>query len=200
MSSPTRSRAAIFISTSPPPRSRRVIGTLPRRIFRPRSAAPVTSIGEYALASRHSLTSVTLPDGLKSIGNYAFKRCRVLNDINIPESVTSIGDSAFVECYRLSSITLPEGLTKIGYSVFDNTALTSITIPSTVTCIENDAFNRCSSLRNVYFFGNAPSLAENAFLCHERPDTLLYREKKVGRARNGTTCRPTHFTAALSAN
>ena len=53
----------------------------------------VTSIGESAFESS-SLTSVTIPDSVKSIGEYAFRYCTSLTSIDIPDSVMSIDEFA----------------------------------------------------------------------------------------------------------
>lgn len=54
----------------------------------------VTSIGEWAFRDCNSLSSVTIPESVKSIGRSAFLRTS-LTSVTIPESVTSIGNSAF---------------------------------------------------------------------------------------------------------
>jgi hypothetical protein len=60
----------------------------------------------------------------------------------VPNSVTSIGDDAFSNCFSLSSLTIPKSVTSTGYGAF--------------AC---PLFNPC----NIYFEGNAPSLAVSAF-------------------------------------
>ena len=62
---------------------------------------------------RCSLTSINLPDSVKSIGNSAFSGCKSLTSINIPDSVTSIGESAFSGCKSLTSINIPDSVIKI---------------------------------------------------------------------------------------
>ncbi|WP_051588957.1 leucine-rich repeat domain-containing protein [Ruminococcus sp. NK3A76] len=57
----------------------------------------VTSIWHHAFMCG-SITSVVLPDGVKSIGGSAFLGCPGLKSVTIPNSVTSIGDDAFNGC------------------------------------------------------------------------------------------------------
>ena len=65
----------------------------------------MTSIGNYAFSDCSGLTSIEIPNGVKSIGNWAFSGCSGLTSITIPNSVTSIGEMAFYGCYGLTSIT-----------------------------------------------------------------------------------------------
>ena len=58
----------------------------------------VKSIGNYTFCGCQGLTSVTIPEGVKSIGNYAFSDCSGLTTVSIPSSMTSIGTSAFNGC------------------------------------------------------------------------------------------------------
>ena len=67
-----------------------------------------------------NITSITIPDSVKTIGNYAFSWCESLTSINIPDSVTTIGDGAFKGCSSLTSITLPNGVTSIGKRAFED--------------------------------------------------------------------------------
>ena len=64
----------------------------------------MTSIGSGAFAECN-LTSVTIPDGVKSIGNNAFYCCINLTSVTIGNSVTSIGNWAFDSCEKLTNIT-----------------------------------------------------------------------------------------------
>ena len=69
------------------------------------------SIGFMAFYGCESITSVTIPDGIKTIGNYTFMNCSVLSSVTIPDSVTSIGKQAFHQCYELEYYDQVQGLT-----------------------------------------------------------------------------------------
>ena len=124
---------------------------------------PVESIGEKAFYPSR-LTSVTIPNSVKSIGNYAFYYCDGLTSVTIPNSVTSIGERAFSSCTALTSVTIGNSVTSIGYEVFrDCSSLTSITIPNSVTSIGNYAFHHCTGLTSVTIPNSVTSIGDNAF-------------------------------------
>lgn len=83
-----------------------------------------------AFIAMPSLTTVRLPEGLKSIGQGAFTASGV-KDVAIPESVDSIADDAFMRCYRLCEIILPSSLRVLGKRAFANcTKLSSVAFTS----------------------------------------------------------------------
>jgi len=83
--------------------------------------SPVTAIGEDAFMNG-KITSVTIPNSVKSIGDAAFGSCYSLTSITIPASVTSIGDNAFGSCFNLASVTFQGTIPSSG---FDATAFSS---------------------------------------------------------------------------
>ena len=122
----------------------------------------VTIIGGFYTCS--GLTSVTLPNSVKSIGKDAFYECSGLTSVTIPNSVKSIGDRAFGHCTGLTSITIPNSVTSIGYQAFCNcTGLTSVTLPNSVTSIGKSAFKYCSGLTSVTIPNSVTSIGEAAF-------------------------------------
>ena len=110
----------------------------------------VERIGDMAFYECYSLTSITIPNSVKSIGRSAFSYCESLSSITIPDSITSIGDDTFLDCESLTFITIPDGVTSIGDWAFAGCeSLTSITIPKRVTSIGRNVFVRCSSLTSI---------------------------------------------------
>lgn len=61
-----------------------------------------------------ALTSVVLPDGIRSIRRDAFGKCKELKTVHIPENLETLGRGAFWECRKLEHITLPRTLRSIG--------------------------------------------------------------------------------------
>lgn len=102
---------------------------------------------DYAFCDCKDLSSIKLPESIKSIGKDAFEGCNSLKSIDIPSSVTEIGDTAFRSCESLQSIHLPDGLLTIGEEAFQSCrSLTQITIPKYVQDIKSNTFSDCSNL------------------------------------------------------
>ena len=62
-------------------------------------------IGDSAFENCTLLTTLTLPNNLKSIGNKSFSHCDAIDNLIIPSSVLSIGDNAFANTEELVNLT-----------------------------------------------------------------------------------------------
>ena len=110
-----------------------------------------TNATESTFANMPDLIRVTLEEGLV-LGDVddMFAGCTSLSSITIPNSVKSIGNNAFRGCSGLTSVSIGNSVTSIGYNAFYGcTSLTNVTIPTNVTSIDSYAFNNCTSLTSV---------------------------------------------------
>ncbi|MBR1667079.1 MAG: leucine-rich repeat domain-containing protein [Bacteroidaceae bacterium] len=89
-----------------------------------------------------------IPNGITAIGGGAFSDRRGLTSITIPEGVKTIAWTAF-ESTGLTSVTIPNSVTTIDLYAFTNCQLTSLTIPSSVTFIGEGAFGGCYGLKSI---------------------------------------------------
>ena len=139
----------------------------------------VTAIGDSAFTWCDSLTSITLPNSIKSIGESAFYHCERLSSITIPNGVTSIGDTAFNYCKNLTSITIPNSVTYVGHGAFSGCEkLTSVTLPDSVTFIGNSAFASCFNLKSITIPTGVTTIDYYTFsFCRELKD-IYYRGTK----------------------
>jgi len=79
---------------------------------------PVEEIGWEAFIDCTQITSVTLPETMRSIGERAFMNCTDMVRITIPESVCQFGMYAFSGCTSLQSITISGGVEFIPADMF----------------------------------------------------------------------------------
>lgn len=93
----------------------------------------VTSIEGYAFNSCENLTTVTIPNSVKSIGIYAFAHCYSLSSVTIPNGVKSIGGGAFFDCRSLTSVTIPNSVKSIGAFSFGGCSSFSVYINDLAT-------------------------------------------------------------------
>ena len=127
---------------------------IPETVVSNRASYLVTSIGKNAFFDCKSLTSITLPNSVKSIKMGAFIFCSSLKSITIPNSVTTIEDNAFLCCSKLTSITIGNSVKSIGYCAFENCkSLTEITIPNSVKSLGYYIFGNCFSLETISYNG-----------------------------------------------
>ncbi len=124
----------------------------------------VKSINERAFEKCISLGTVIIGDSVTSIGNYAFYRCSYLNTLTIPNSVKTIGKDAFNKCTSLNSLIIPNSVTSIGDNAFyECTSLNTLTIGDSITTIGKSVFERCTSLKTLTIGNSVTSIGENAF-------------------------------------
>ncbi len=149
---------------------------------------PVAEIDSYAFFSCDSLTSVTIPEGVKTIGDSAFYHCSSLTNISIPDSLTEIKEDAFQMCNpmlydtnTISNIKLIDGWV-VGFlspriadvklhnirgmaygACADYNDLETLEISGNFKCIGRNAFSNCKSLRNIVIDAPIEIIDDSAF-------------------------------------
>ncbi|GHT55260.1 hypothetical protein FACS1894109_01480 [Spirochaetia bacterium] len=114
------------------------------------NGSPVIGIEDYAFMGNTNITSVIIPDSVKSLGDNVFQNCTALTSVTLPAYLKKIDNSAFAGCTSLRTVALPNSVTKIGFQAFQGcTSLASITVPSSVTKIEDWAFMSCPALNSA---------------------------------------------------
>lgn len=119
----------------------------------------VTAVNQSA-ASNRNLTSVVIPDSVKTIGSYAFSGNK-LTSINIPSSMTTIDSNVF-SGNQLNTLTIPDTITSINFSAFQNNLLTSVVFSSNLTSIGDSAFDH-NALTAINLPESLTSLGSYAF-------------------------------------
>ncbi len=123
----------------------------------------VEAIGNQAFQNT-DLTSVTIPDSVKTIGDSAFRECENLTTVNGGENVTKVDNNAFYRCTNLTSIGAIGGkLETIRMQSFAYTAITSFTLTKNLTNVGIDPFRGCDKLTNVTIEDDVTGIPDNMF-------------------------------------
>ena len=126
----------------------------------------IKTISQYAFSACSNLTSCNLPDGLETIGKGAFMSSDLTGKVVIPSSVTSLGESCFNGSKNLTSVEFEAGcqITEIPYGAFTSCeSITRVDIPDSVTEIGNQAFYNCSALSGVDIGTGIAKIGVDAF-------------------------------------
>ena len=130
----------------------------------------IERLADYCFIGCGKLTSVTLPDGLKTIGLNALSGTAITS-IDFPASLTTINGSAFSESKLEGKLTVPAHVTfpskntspyATTTSVFSRTNLTSVEWNSP-SPIQNNTFRDNTALKTVTINGGCTGVDNNAF-------------------------------------
>ncbi len=159
-------------------------------------------IGNHLITAQTSISGdYVIKNGTLTIADRAFNACMKLTSLTIPESVRSIGESVVAQCTNLTNISvdenneyysndsygvlfnkdksqliavpnaiketsyeIPNGVTSIDVGAFYYCVyIESIKIPDSVTTIGDYAFNSCYALTNITLGNNVTSISAGAF-------------------------------------
>lgn len=135
----------------------------------------IKTIGAYAFQDNY-LTSVSLPSHLETLGDGAFYK-NELTQVNVPGSVKTIGKLAF-QYNKLTQVTINDCTENIGDGVFNNNKLTNITLPDSVTTVGPWAFSE-NNLRD-----NGISIGKNTSYVGTNDNAASFGSVKTLNIRN----------------
>ncbi|MFV0469498.1 MAG: leucine-rich repeat protein [Dysgonomonas sp.] len=128
----------------------------------------IVSIGSNAFSLAKSLESVDfgVSSQLDTIGTNAFMSCASLTTLSLPAGVRSLSTGTFTNCTGLTSITIPDGVTVLPGSLFygcTNLSSVSFSATSNLTTISNGAFSSLDKLKKVTIPKTVTSVGATAF-------------------------------------
>ncbi len=123
----------------------------------------VISIGGHAFEGT-SITSITIPNSLKSIDEYAFYKCAKLSAVKVYDltawcnidfkgfaaSPLQYAHRLYVNDEEIVDLVIPSKVTTINRDAFKGcTSITSVTFPNSVTSIGYESFYDCTNLTSA---------------------------------------------------
>ena len=141
----------------------------------------VTEIDTSAF-SKADITSVVIPEGVKTIGLWSFKDCVNLESVTIPSTLNFVAYCAFQGCSNLSKVYISdlEAWCKAKFPVGDygtgqplaygksnlylnGELLTDLVIPEGITTLNECVFTGCSSIESVTIPESVTSIGNSVF-------------------------------------
>ena len=120
----------------------------------------VVSICENAFRSDDAITSVYIPDSVKSLDNRCFLYAKKLTSVCFLGGNVEIGEEAFGDCERLKSIVIKDGSVSIGKWAFKNSGKVTF---------GEDTFNHIVSIGEEAFLKSSGDLREEIVI----PDSVI---------------------------
>lgn len=140
----------------------------------------VVEIKQWAFCEATCLTSLKLPNSLKTVGLDAFFGCSNLSgNLILPKSLIIIDDNSFNSCNGLTgSLNIPNSVEEIrGNAFYGCSGFTGdLIIPNSVTYIGSGAFTDCSGFDGILSLPNTiTSIGHKAFegCCNLKGDLIV---------------------------
>ena len=155
----------------------------------------VEAIPIGAFQGIEDITSLQIPNTVKTIGYQAFYGCTNLESVTLPDDgeIEFLPHECFGKCKKLSSINIPSSITTFqGQGTFSGTSLTSFEIPATVSSLSQYMFWNCKALQSLVINGTIETFP--TYICsgcyNLRSLVLVNTEPPVFKehALEGTTC------------
>ncbi|NDV59258.1 leucine-rich repeat domain-containing protein [Bacteroides sp. 519] len=100
-----------------------------------------------------TLTEIKIPNSTTTIGKYSFYGNEMLKRVELSSGMESIEEQTFAYCKNLSEVIIPEGIKRITNSFWNCISLYSITLPRSLKeC--TSPFDNCSNLGEIIYTGN----------------------------------------------
>lgn len=148
----------------------------------------VTTVGDRAFANNKTITSVSLPNTVKSIEEKAFRGCTNLQSVSLGSSLETIGNDAFRLCENLASIDFPNSVYEIGeYAFYQCVSLRSVVLPTSLKAIRNSLFCQCENLESVEIPNSVEVIETWAFMYCESLKSITIPSSVVSIIPDGVT-------------
>ena len=126
---------------------------------------PVVEIGMYAFGNNEDkITSLIVPDSVKTIGFKAFAEQNNLESVIVGNGTVTIESGAFYRCEKLKTVILGDGVEYIYAEAFQYCdALESVALGNSVKEIAGTVFSYCPSLKSIVIPASIQKIGWSAF-------------------------------------
>ena len=122
----------------------------------------VTSVGDSAY-SNTSITSLVIPDSVKTLGKGICRSCPLLVSVTFPSSLKKMPNTFFAYCTALTSYSIPSHFEELEYACFlQCTNIVKIEALGNLKAIGDYMFEGCSKLK-VIKLKSVSSISATAF-------------------------------------
>ena len=140
----------------------------------------LVEIGEEAFKGS-DVTSILMPNTVKSLGTHAFEDCKKLKEVTLSSSLTLIPMAAFRGCDALQELQVPASVTKIADLAFEASGLKELELPMGVETVGAGAFYNCQQLEKLAFPNSLKKLGVCCFLYCNKLKSLTLPDQKPRR-------------------
>ena len=140
----------------------------------------LVEIGEEAFKGS-DVTSILMPNTVKSLGTHAFEDCKKLKEVTLSSSLTLIPMAAFRGCDALQELQVPASVTKIADLAFEASGLKEMELPMGVETVGAGAFYNCQQLEKLAFPNSLKKLGVCCFLYCNKLKSLTLPDQKPRR-------------------
>ena len=140
----------------------------------------LVEIGEEAFRGS-DVTSILMPNTVKSLGTHAFEDCKKLKEVTLSSSLTLIPMAAFRGCDALQELQVPASVTKIADLAFEASGLKELELPMGVETVGAGAFYNCQQLEKLAFPNSLKKLGVCCFLYCNKLKSLTLPDQKPRR-------------------
>lgn len=100
--------------------------------------------------SHLGVSSIVLPEGVRTIGDRAFNGCDAIKSVSLPSSLECVGTESFCST-SIETVDFGNNLSNIGDRAFYNTKIEELTLPVGLEYLGDEAFGNISCLKTVNF-------------------------------------------------
>lgn len=140
----------------------------------------LVEIGEEAFKGS-DVTSILMPNTVKSLGTHAFEDCKKLKEVTLSSSLTLIPMAAFRGCDALQELQVPASVTQIADLAFEASGLKEMELPMGVETVGAGAFYNCQQLEKLAFPNSLKKLGVCCFLYCNKLKSLTLPDQKPRR-------------------